>query len=75
MIADDMGKNMTCKYDTLTQEGRSLKPIGYGARNPHTPHLDALAASGTKFDKAFTSTASCSCSRSVIYTGLHRLAA
>lgn len=55
MIADDMGKNMTC----------------YGARNPHTPHLDALAASGTQFDKAFTSTASCSCSRSVIYTGLH----
>ena len=55
MIADDMGKNMTC----------------YGARNPHTPHLDALAASGTRFDKAFTSTASCSCSRSVIYTGLH----
>ena len=55
MIADDMGKNMTC----------------YGARNPHTPHLGALAASGTRFDKAFTSTASCSCSRSVIYTGLH----
>lgn len=55
MIADDMGKNMSC----------------YGARNPETPHLDALAASGTRFDKAFTSTASCSCSRSVIYTGLH----
>ena len=55
MIADDMGKNMTC----------------YGARNPHTPHLDALAESGTRFDRAFTSTASCSCSRSVIYTGLH----
>ncbi|KAF2484043.1 alkaline-phosphatase-like protein [Neohortaea acidophila] len=55
MIADDMGKNMTC----------------YGARNPHTPHLDRLAASGTRFDAAFTSTASCSCSRSVIYTGLH----
>ena len=55
MIADDMGKNMTC----------------YGARNPRTPHLDALAQSGTRFDRAFTSTASCSCSRSVIYTGLH----
>lgn len=55
MIADDMGKNMSC----------------YGARNPQTPNLDALAAKGTKFDQAFTSTASCSCSRSVIYTGLH----
>lgn len=36
-----------------------------------TPNIDALANDGVLFTHAFTSTASCSNSRSVIYTGLH----
>ncbi|KAJ5708719.1 Alkaline phosphatase-like alpha/beta/alpha [Penicillium malachiteum] len=55
MIADDLGKQLGC----------------YGNTKIQTPHLDQLAAEGTRFDQAFTSTASCSASRSVIYTGLH----
>ncbi|OJD29648.1 n-sulfoglucosamine sulfohydrolase [Diplodia corticola] len=56
LIADDLGREqMGC----------------YGCKAIKTPHLDALAASGTQFDMAFTSTASCSGSRTVIYTGLH----
>ncbi|KAJ5103175.1 Alkaline phosphatase-like alpha/beta/alpha [Penicillium argentinense] len=55
MIADDLGKQLGC----------------YGNTKIQTPHLDQLAAEGTKFEQAYTSTASCSASRSVIYTGLH----
>lgn len=55
MIADDLGKQLGC----------------YGNTKIQTPNLDQLASEGTKFDQAFTSTASCSASRSVIYTGLH----
>lgn len=36
-----------------------------------TPNIDKLAKEGTLFDHAFTSSASCSVSRSIIYTGLH----
>lgn len=43
----------------------------YGSQDQLTPNLDGLAASGSRFDMAFTSTASCSGSRTVIYTGLH----
>lgn len=55
MIADDLGRFIGC----------------YGEDAIRTPNIDALARSGTRFDMAFTSTASCSASRSVIYTGLH----
>ncbi|KAF4440778.1 arylsulfatase [Fusarium acutatum] len=56
MIADDLGREQ----------------VGcYGGESRITPNLDGLAASGSKFDMAFTSTASCSGSRTVIYTGLH----
>ncbi|MGB1260117.1 MAG: sulfatase family protein [Akkermansiaceae bacterium] len=43
----------------------------YGDKIIQTPHLDALAAQGTRFTHAFATTASCSASRSVILTGLH----
>jgi N-sulfoglucosamine sulfohydrolase len=36
-----------------------------------TPNFDAFASEPVLFSYAFTSTASCSNSRSVIYTGLH----
>lgn len=55
IIADDLGLMAGC----------------YGDRHIQTPNIDSLAATGTRFDMAFTSTASCSASRSVIYTGLH----
>ena len=55
VIADDLGKNL---------------PI-YGDDRVETPHLKRLAANGTVFDHAFASTASCSGSRSTIFTGLH----
>ena len=41
----------------------------YGDKQVKTPHLDALAAEGTRFTNAFCVTASCSPSRSTILTG------
>lgn len=56
MIADDLGRDqLGC----------------YGCEAIQTSNLDSFAASGVMFDMAFTSTASCSGSRTVIYTGLH----
>ena len=55
VVADDCGKTLGCYGDTTIR----------------TPNIDRLANEGTLFDYAFTSTASCSGSRSVIYTGLH----
>jgi N-sulfoglucosamine sulfohydrolase len=55
MIADDLGRMAGC----------------YGEPTMPTRNIDALAARGTRFDMAFTSTASCSASRSTIFTGLH----
>ncbi|QBK30186.1 sulfatase family protein [Roseitalea porphyridii] len=55
MIADDLGRMTGC----------------YGEPAISTPNIDALAGQGTRFDMAFASTASCSASRSVIFTGLH----
>ena len=57
LIADDLGKEMLGCYT--------------GPPTLQTPNIDGLAARGTKFDNAFASTASCSGSRSTIYTGLH----
>lgn len=54
-IADDMGAFIGC----------------YGTPQAKTPNMDALAADGTLFTRAFATTASCSASRSVIMTGLH----
>ncbi|KAJ5657048.1 hypothetical protein N7507_008998 [Penicillium longicatenatum] len=55
LIADDLGKQLSC----------------YGSKSILTPNIDRLADGATRFDYAFASTASCSGSRSVIYTGLH----
>ena len=43
----------------------------YGNPVIQTPNIDKLAADGTLFRYAFSTTASCSASRSVILTGLH----
>ena len=42
----------------------------YGNETVRTPHLDSLAAEGTRFELAFCTTASCSPSRATILTGL-----
>ncbi|MFN4259295.1 MAG: sulfatase [Gemmataceae bacterium] len=42
----------------------------YGNSVIQTPHMDRLAAEGTRFTHAYATTASCSASRSVILTGL-----
>jgi N-sulfoglucosamine sulfohydrolase len=55
MIADDLGRELGC----------------YGDKVAKTPNIDAMAAQGTRFTHAFCTTASCSPSRSVMFTGLH----
>lgn len=55
LIADDLGPYLSC----------------YGTPSISTPNIDSLSRTGVQFTHAFTSTASCSASRSVIYTGLH----
>jgi N-sulfoglucosamine sulfohydrolase len=55
IIADDLGRTLGC----------------YGDKNARTPNIDAFAASATRFENAFCTTASCSPSRSVILSGLH----
>jgi N-sulfoglucosamine sulfohydrolase len=54
LIADDLGLQLGC----------------YGDPVARTPHIDALAKSGTRFTHAFASVASCSPSRATILTGL-----
>lgn len=54
LIADDLGLDLGC----------------YGNAAIRTPHLDALAASGTRFTNAFASVASCSPSRATLYSGM-----
>ncbi|MFC2076423.1 sulfatase [candidate division KSB1 bacterium] len=54
LVSDDHGFEMGC----------------YGNKLAKTPNLDALAGEGVRFTHAFASVASCSASRSVIYSGL-----
>lgn len=56
----------------IVSDDHGVDALGsYGNPVIKTPHLDALAADGTRFTAAFCTTASCSPSRSVILTGLH----
>lgn len=55
IVADDLGRQLGC----------------YGDGVARTPHIDRLAAEGTRFERAFCTTSSCSPSRSVILSGLH----
>ncbi|MGC9346561.1 MAG: sulfatase-like hydrolase/transferase [Anaerolineae bacterium] len=50
------------RYDTLGC---------YGADICQTPHIDALAQRGVRFDRAYTSTVPCSPSRAALFTGLY----
>ncbi len=42
----------------------------YGAKHVHTPHLDRLAAEGTRFTRVFATNPACAPSRSAFFTGL-----
>ncbi len=44
----------------------------YGAKNVSTPHLDALAAGGVRFTRAFATNPACAPSRSAFFTGLYQ---
>ncbi len=56
----------------IVSDDHGLDALGcYGNPVIKTPHLDALAADGTRFTAAFCTTASCSPSRSVILSGRH----
>jgi N-sulfoglucosamine sulfohydrolase len=59
------------KYILLLIADDLGKNLGCYGAEVHTPNIDAFASQGARFTHAFTSTASCSNSRSVIYTGLH----
>ena len=54
IVADDLGMQVGC----------------YGDKHAKTPHIDALAARGTRFANAFASVSSCSPSRATLLTGL-----
>ncbi len=52
-------------------DDHSMDTGAYGNPVIQTPNLDAFAAEGVRFTKAYATTASCSASRSVIFTGMH----
>jgi N-sulfoglucosamine sulfohydrolase len=54
IVADDLGLQLSC----------------YGDPHIQTPHIDALAAAGTRFKTAYITQSSCSPSRVSIFTGL-----
>jgi len=55
ITSDDLGLQLSCYGDTVIE----------------TPKIDALAASGVQFDVAYVAQASCSPSRSAMFTGLY----
>jgi N-sulfoglucosamine sulfohydrolase len=54
LIADDLGLEVGC----------------YGDKVAHTPNIDSLAKSGTRFSHGFASVSSCSPSRASLLTGM-----
>ncbi len=55
ITADDLGLQLSC----------------YGDKHIQTPNIDALAASGVRFKTAYVTQASCSPSRTSIFTGMY----
>jgi arylsulfatase A-like enzyme len=44
----------------------------YGAKNVHTPNVDALAAEGTRYTRVFSTSPVCAPSRSAFMTGMYQ---
>ena len=55
----------------ITTDDLGLQLSAYGDEVIETPNLDALAGSGVQFDVAYVAQASCSPSRSAMFTGLY----
>lgn len=55
----------------ITTDDLGLQLSAYGDQVIQTPNLDALAQSGVQFDVAYVAQASCSPSRSAMFTGLY----
>lgn len=55
----------------LIGDDHGLEVGAYGDAVVRTPHLDRLAARGTRLTSAFATVSSCSSSRAVMLTGLH----
>lgn len=55
----------------ITADDLGLQTSSYGETLIRTPEMDALAASGVQFDIAYVAQASCSPSRSAMFTGLY----
>ncbi|KAL7899509.1 alkaline-phosphatase-like protein, partial [Trichoderma sp. TUCIM 5745] len=66
-----MAKEHHCNIVQLVADDLGLMLGCYGLQAIKTPNIDRLASQGTRFTQAFASIASCSGSRSTIYTGLH----
>jgi arylsulfatase A-like enzyme len=56
IVVDDLSANFSC----------------YGERTIRTPHVDKLAAEGTRFSRAFVTAPVCSPSRSALITGCYQ---
>jgi N-sulfoglucosamine sulfohydrolase len=65
LLAADMRPNILL----IVAEDHGLHLSCYGDKNITTPHLDKLAEQGTRFERAYVPYASCSSSRSAIFTG------
>jgi N-sulfoglucosamine sulfohydrolase len=55
----------------ITTDDQGLEAGCYGDPYARTPHMDALATEGVRFDRAYITQASCSPSRSSMLTGLY----
>ena len=56
ILAEDMSPHFSC----------------YGEKSIHTPNVDALAAQGTRFSRAFATAPICSISRTALITGCYQ---
>lgn len=71
-VAAQSGAAATRSVLLLISDDQGMGDAGcYGHPLLKTPNIDRLASQGVRFTHAFATTASCSASRSVIYTGLH----
>ena len=62
----------TCRNILLiTTDDQGVEAGCYGDPYARTPHMDALAAEGARFSRAYITQASCSPSRSSMLTGLY----
>jgi N-sulfoglucosamine sulfohydrolase len=72
--ADKPDKPKPSKPNILWIVGENLKlDLGcYGAKNVKTPNLDALAASGVRYTRVFSTSPVCAPSRSAFMTGMYQ---